>query len=43
MNVPAAIDDNLVTLNVSGLPDGIYVLKIAAANITVAKKLAITR
>jgi len=43
LSVPATINENLVTLNVSALPDGIYVLKVAAANTTVAKKLAITR
>jgi subtilisin family serine protease/PKD repeat protein len=43
LNVPASIDENQMTLDVSGLAEGFYLLKITSANTNVAKKVAIVR
>jgi hypothetical protein len=42
LNVTASIGEDQVTLDVSALPEGLYVLKLLAANTSVAKKVVIT-
>ncbi|HKY55162.1 MAG TPA: PKD domain-containing protein, partial [Anaerolineales bacterium] len=43
LNISVSIDENQVSLDVSALPDGIYVLKIVAGSTVVARKVAIAR
>lgn len=43
LNVRVAIDENTASMDLSGLTDGIYLLKIIADDSTVTKKVAITR